>query len=339
LSAQTWTLAWDRGAAEVSALAGALGPASFTLPNGRTVQPFAVAPWSDDTDPRHAALPGVLRRLRGEWACVPFGMPEPLSGLPPSWRPAPSDEQRYAEHFHGYSSNAEWSLASRAHGEIELVLTYHEDHPVRRVTRRLAGIAGRPAIEVTLGIEMRRETELPLGVHPTFRLPETPGAARIRFDGEVTVHTYPVAPAPGISRLVTDISGVPLTAVPAMGGRTIDLSRHPLDAPTEELVLASGHGGGATLENLEDAYAVRLTWDAGVFPSCNIWIANGGHQAYPWNGRFRALGLEPVVAPFDLGTAVARSMNPLRASGIPTSRRLKAGHALTTTYRIEVFAL
>jgi hypothetical protein len=44
-----------------------------------------VAPWADDPPEQLVALPGLLRRLRGEWPCIPFGVPEARTDLPAEW--------------------------------------------------------------------------------------------------------------------------------------------------------------------------------------------------------------------------------------------------------------
>ena len=65
------SVAWDHGCLAVQNLAAMIGPVTFVLPDGRQCQPLHIAPWTFDAEA--AALPGVLRRLRGEWPCVPFG--------------------------------------------------------------------------------------------------------------------------------------------------------------------------------------------------------------------------------------------------------------------------
>ena len=48
-----------------------MAPATFNLPGGRTVQPFAVAPWAGEKI--DAGLPPLLHALRGDFFCAPFG--------------------------------------------------------------------------------------------------------------------------------------------------------------------------------------------------------------------------------------------------------------------------
>lgn len=330
-----WDIAWDRGSATVLQTGAMIGPAHLVLDDGRSIQPFAVAPWADDTGGEYEALPPLLKRLRGEWACVPYGMPDPPASLSDSWRP-PLPLQREDDTFHGYSSNAAWQLASRSDASLDLVLDYPASHPVRRVTRRIEGEPGRSRLKFALGIETRADTTLPIGLHPTFRLPAEPGLASLTFDGDALVHTYPIDAEPGVSRLEPDRRGQLLHRVPCKDGSVADLGRHPLPYATEELVIVTGHGGGATLTNAAEGYAVRLRWDEVAFPSCMLWISNRGRAAYPWNARFQALAIEPVIAPFDLGTDVGRDPNnPLRRAGIPTARSFTANTPWTTRYSIE----
>ena len=332
-----WRIAWDRGEAFVTPLGAMVGPVSFTLDDGDVVQPFAIAPWSDDTSAEHAALPPLLQALRGEWVGVPFGMPSSPPDLPEDWRPLAGTRQDFGADFHGYSSNATWQCVSDHGDGIALELDYPAAHAIRRVRRTISGVAGRPRLAFELGINARDRTELPLGIHPVFRLPERPGGAELRFSGEPVVRTYPIAAEPGISRIAAGLTDLRLDAAPVTGGGTVDLAHLPLDFATEELVLVTGHAGEVTLTNHREGYAIRMGWDAEAFPSCMLWISNRGRTAYPWNARFLAIGIEPVVAPFDLGVEVARNpANPLRRAGTATSRTFAAGETWTTQYWIEV---
>ncbi|WP_051332611.1 aldose epimerase family protein [Cucumibacter marinus] len=338
MSDMSWHFSWDRGRAQIVPAGGMIGPVEFELEGGRSVQPFAIAPWSDDEGPDYDALPRLLQKLRGEWIGVPFGMPEPLASLPADWLDGPAVTRGYGDHFHGYSSNADWTLTSAEEGAAEMVLDYPEDHPVRRVTRTIRGVEGRSRLAFEFGVETRRAVELPLGIHPVFHLPETPGAASLEFAGSPRVRTYPVDAEPGISRFAIDQKSVPLDGVPMKDGTTADLTRLPLAFDTEELVLVTGHEGVATLRFPQEGYAIRLQWDATAFPACMLWISNHGRTAYPWNGRFRAIGIEPVVSAFDLGTDVSQNPdNPLRRQGISTTHRFEAGEEWTTGYTIDVF--
>jgi hypothetical protein len=336
-AADQWRFAWDRGEAFVNPLGAMLAPVAFDIGEGQVAQPFAIAPWSDDRMPEHAALPPLLRQLRGEWVGVPFGTPTPLPGLPAAWQPLEGTKLNHGDDFHGYSSNADWQRVGIEEGQIELALDYPAAHVVRQVRRRIAGIKGKPRLEFELAVEVREPVELPIGIHPVFRLPSQPGRAELRFAGDPVAHTYPVEAEPGISNLVPGLSGQALDDLPLADGRRLDLRRLPLAFATEELVLVTGHGGGFSLTNHEEGYTVHMGWDAEAFPGCMLWVSNRGRTAYPWNARFLAIGIEPVAAPFDLGVAVARNPgNPLRRAGIATAVALEPRRNWTTNYWIEV---
>ena len=89
----------------IQRLGAQLGPAVFVLPDGRQVSPLHVAPWADD--PGAEALPGILRSLRGEWPCVPYGYGTATDAdTPARWAeviapPEPGEE------IHGHASNTD----------------------------------------------------------------------------------------------------------------------------------------------------------------------------------------------------------------------------------------
>lgn len=319
-------------------LGAMLGPVEFDLGGGQRIQPFAIAPWSEDETDEHAALPDLLKSLRGEWVCVPFGMPDPPDGLAADWLEGPAVTRGYGPHFHGYSSNALWQLSALNLDGIEVKLRYPDDHPVRDITRKVAGIAGAPRLDFELTVNMRSAAWLPIGLHPVFRLPETHASASLAFGGEALVQSYPLQAEPGVSQIAPNQTDRSLANVLKLNRESIDLGRLPLDYVTEELVLVTKHGGEAVLTNHQEGYAVRLQWDPEAFESCLLWLSNRGRTAYPWNGRFQAIGIEPVTAPFDLGTDVAQNRNnPLARRGISTARYFDAGEVWTTRYAIEVF--
>src|SRR5262249_8424052 len=155
------------------------GPVWFDLGPAH-VQPFMVAPWAEDhADPRFRRLPRILQRLRGEWVCVPFGIDRADSELPPEWRPRASDGIQSGSEPHGRSSNADWQLGALSEDRIEIVLEYPNPHPVRVLRRTICASQTRPELEMTLQIDVRAECELPIGLHPTLRLPHAARRARI----------------------------------------------------------------------------------------------------------------------------------------------------------------
>lgn len=327
------TLSWGCGSLSVEPLGGMLGPTEFILPDGRRVAPFQVAPWANESE--WLDQPGTLRRLRGEWPCVPFGSDadRPTRGDWPGSRASMT-----ADPFpHGYGSNHVWRFDAPSPTHISLSIAYPGDHPIASLERRVSPNPGAPAIDFELFINARHDCDLPIGLHPCFRLPENPGALLIEAHPGKGSATFPVA---------TDESSIfargrfldRWNEVPLLDGSIMDVAHVPLSRDTEEVLQLLDMPGSASLWNTAEGYRVRLTWDPEHFPSALLWFSNRGRQMPPWNGRHLALGFEPVCAAFDLGTQISAAENPISKRGIATTRKFRAGEQFVTRYRLEVEA-
>lgn len=283
MTTDCWSFDWNGVRGELWPLGGMLGPVWFTLPDGREVQPFAVAPWSDDPAERLADQPPILHRLRGEFPCVPFGVPEPPRNLPGHWTEGVDPDAAPVDpNVHGYSSNHDWHLVEQDETGITIAIDYPADHPVRRLERRITlrtpGVLG-----FDLVVEMRRDATLPMGLHPIFALPEQPGSARLSIPSLGKARTFPVAVEEN-SIFEPDQTLDSLTAIRLLDGTTMDMTALPLDAATEELVAVHPGDGAVELALPQAGYAVDLRWDITSFPQCLLWLSNRGRQAYPWSG-------------------------------------------------------
>ena len=325
---------WDMGHAAVQALGGMVGPITFSIGNGESKQPMSVAPWYSDTGAEYDALPGVLKRMRGEWPCVPFGLPRAPNGLPKGWSRVSAPD--VGDELHGHASNNLWKLDSRKSDGITMSINYPESHVVKRLTRTFHGIAGQPALEIELCIEVRKDTLLPVSLHPVFRLPNQPGGMKIKPAPFAEGYVYPVSAVAGVSQLKPGAKFRDFGAVPAIEGTT-DLRRLPLPYDTEEIVQICGIQGPVVIENEVEGYRATLDFDRDVFPSVQFWISNRGRCQYPWNGQYVGLGVEPVCAAFDLGPEIGCNPdNPIAKDGFPTALRLFRDEPLRTTYSIAL---
>ena len=327
---QRHAIAWAHGMASVQALGGMLGPVTFLLPDGRQVSPLHVAPWFDD--PTRKDQPPILQDLRGEWPCVPFGTDAPRS-LSEGWS-ATGETFDGAGVPHGHSSNAEWVFTETAPDRITLTCDYANTHPIRRLTRTIAADPQAPALNITLTVEARRPCRLPIGLHPTLRLPTT-GQARLDPPAFRQGRVFPLDVEPSQGLLQPGSTFASLTAVPTRTETTLSLAALPLTENTEELVQLTGVSGGFRLHH-PDNWTVTLDWDTAHFPSLLLWISNRGRAYAPWNSRHVALGVEPVSAAFDLGPAVSTAPNPISSMGIPTAQAFYPGEPFITHYRIGV---
>ena len=325
-------LGWAHGALTVQRLGAMLAPITFLLPGGRQVSPMHVAPWAGERGTE--ALPGILRRLRGDWPCVPFGYTVPMDGMPPDWAKAarPADP---GEAVHGYCSNHDWQWQATDGRSLHLFVNYPMPSPVRRLERIITPDPQAPAVDVELKILVRRRCRMPIGLHPVFRLPAAPGAARLELGRFAEGRTYPGTLEPGAAIFASDTRFADLAAVPGRSGSAVDASRLPLAGDVEELLQIEGLAGTAALANQSEGYRVRLTWQKEHFPSLLLWISNRGRRQAPWNGRHVALGIEPVCSPFGLGPATAAGDNPLARAGVPTARDFELNPNFVTRYRIE----
>ena len=325
-------LEWDHGRAEVQTLAAMLGPVHFKL-DGREVQPFAVMPWGDDTGPEHGALPGILKRTRGEWPCVPFGAPAAPANLPDGWRG--SSPLAIDPEFHGYSANTDWQVLGRSPHSVRLGIDYPDGHPIKRLERVVSGVPGQPTLRCQLLIEARRDVTLPIALHPCFALSEETGQTEIRADFEFG-RVLPLETEPGVSQLVPDAQFSALNMIRAKDG-TLGLNRLPLPFATEEIVQLCGGRGPLTLINHAAGYQVHIQYDQTVFPSVLLWVSNRGRREYPWLGRFQGVGIEPLCGAFDLGADIgAWPDNPIARNGVATAISLTAGKPVRTEYEFQV---
>ncbi|MFN3171726.1 MAG: hypothetical protein ACE37E_13665 [Hyphomicrobiales bacterium] len=241
---------------------------------------------------------------------------------------------------HGESSNRVWDWLDGDEKRLALHLNYPDEHPIVWVEREIIPDPNAPAIDCVLRVMPRTDCCLPIGVHPTFALPTTIGAARIGTSKARHICSYPGSLEPGADIFPADTLFNDLRDAPAHSGGQIDASRVPFEAAGEDLLQMVGvEEGFAALDNHEAGYRATLTWNAKYFPSLLIWYSNRGRQHAPWNGRHTALGLEPICSAFDLGAGIASARNPIARQGTPTSHSFQAGKVFETRYRIAVTPL
>lgn len=329
---ETYTLEWKHGRLEVQTLAGMIGPVFFKLKNGKEVQPFHIAPWAEEPDSKN--LDPILKRLRGEWPCVPFGAARKIDKLHGGWEQCKWETSE--DMPHGPSSNLEWKLQKQTKEQIELVVEYPAEHDIKKLTRIIRPDQEKPLVHFELHVEARKDTQLPIGLHPTFRLSKDPqkcflNPAKFQFG-----ITFPGDFEPGSYLLQPDSLFASLKTVIAADGNTIDLSRLPLPQNCENLVQLCGIDGQFELKNEEDDYTVELKWNKEQYPSCVLWMSNRGRAYQPWNSRNCCLGIEPINAAYDLGIHVSRCDNPIKKKGVSTTMNFTKDKIWKTEYTIGI---
>jgi hypothetical protein len=330
---QRQALAWPHGIVSVESLGGMVGPTVFVLPDGRQIAPFQIAPWAEEAGTE--GIPPILRRLRGEWPCVPFGSDGDRAAAN-GW-PGSTATPTIDTNAHGFSSNNYWSLHAGEGSALGLSIAYPETHPIASLHRRIVPDPNASALDFELEVKVRRDCDLPIGLHPVFRLPVIAGSVRLEIDGHVGAMTFPGNPdASSIfspNTYVDDWHQIPLR-----DGSTLDPSRVPLTQHTEEVLQLLKAQGKVSLWNTVEGYRATLTWNKEHFPSLMFWFSNYGRKAAPWSGRHLALGVEPICGALDLGPQISAQPNPVSAHGVATTRHFSAGERFVTRYRIEVEA-
>ena len=318
----------------VTRTAGMLAPATFRLPGGREVRPFAVAPWVGEKI--DAGLPPLLHALRGDFFCAPFG------GNGVAWRGESHPP-------HGESANADWKFVDVANGKgatsLQLQLTTKVRPGVidKRVTLR----AGHCAIYVEHTLS-GFTGPMSLGTHPCLHVPGPEGAARVSVGGWDWGQVLPVPfedpAAGGYSTLKPGARFESLSAVPLANGGTADLTHYPARAGFDDLVMLMGKPGRtlgwSAVTFPKEGWALIQLKNPDVLRHTILWHSNGGRHFAPWSGRHRnVLGLEETTSYFHFGQAESANPNPLSRAGIPTTVKLSPKKPLRVPHIFAVAAL
>src|SRR5438067_1203226 len=157
----SWRVASDSVEAFVTRRGGHLGPVRFSLPTGK-VQSFAIAPWAKERLP--SQTPAVLKVLRGDFFCCPFG------GNAQPWR-----SERHPPH--GETANAIWKGEAERHenGVHALHLSLKTNARVGRVDKEIFLRDGHNAVYCQHTLS-GMSGPMTLGHHAMLRFPSRPGS-------------------------------------------------------------------------------------------------------------------------------------------------------------------
>lgn len=331
----SWTFASDRVEAALTRDGGHLGPVTFHTASG-PFQPFAVAPWAEDGRARPG---GVLRMLRGDFFCMPFGAGAWRGENPP---------------LHGETATARWRLDSLTtdHHGAHLCASLAVSSRPGRVTKEIFLRAGETNLYCRHTLSGFRGP-MTFGHHATLAFAPEHGEGRLSLSPRRLGQVHPAPfenPAAGgyhalkLGATFRDLRRAPLAA----GGHT-DLSRYPAREGFEDIVLLGAPPPAPDVACAPGWAAVvfpraRQLWfalkDPRLLPSTVLWLSNGGRHYAPWNGRHRrVLGVEDVVCGLPLDLAASLRPGPFTRAGIPTVRRLDPRRPLRVPYIMGVAAL
>lgn len=287
---------------------GHMAPVEFTL-GERVVSPYALAPWQ--AAEIEDGMPVLLKVLRGDFFCFPFG---PQDKAPP----------------HGASANAEWRIV--AGGDNLLHLGLDDPHTGAWVEKLLSLRDGETAIYCEHRIS-GASGRYSYGNHPVIDFSDfSEGAARVSTSAFRFGSVYPRLFSNPLNReygilkpggRFTDLAEVPLAT-----GDSTDLTRYPARQGFEDLVMIVNEASTAEQPfawsaAVMDGYVWFSLKNPADFPSTLLWISNGGRHGPPWNGRHLGrMGIEEVCSFFADAVDVSRK-DPLAADGVPTTREFR----------------
>ena len=132
LGQPSWRIRSSTMEAYVTQLGGQLAPVTFDR-RDRKIQPYAVAPWA--TEKVDKSTSGILRALRGDFFCMPFGANQ-----------TPFRSERHPEH--GETASAKWSFKSLNRSAGRTCLHLSMNTKVRRgcVDKRIGLMDGHNAL-------------------------------------------------------------------------------------------------------------------------------------------------------------------------------------------------
>jgi hypothetical protein len=302
LGAPSWHISSDHVDAWVTVRGAQVAPVEFRA-DGRTAQPYSVAPWAPGSVP---GIDPLLDSLRGDFLCLPFG-------------PQPSGPQ------HGCTASSAWEVQAASPSS----LTLHMDAVDigASVTKTVSLREGHTAVYqefVVVGLD----GAFPYGTHPILDFsPEASGPGLLStspmrwMSTNVGLFSDPAAGEHQV--LAQDATFDRLDAVPCADGTTLDVSAYPTAPGHEDLVMLVNDPAAGPIGWSAVSFA-GFTWfslkDVSTFPGTLLWISNGGRSQSPWLSRHTArMGIEDVCSYFADGLEASRR-NLLAAKGIPTVR-------------------
>lgn len=326
LGQPSWRIASRDVVAFVTETGGHLGPVTFRV-GKKKIQPYAIAPWAQEATP--AGMPPMLKALRGDFFCLPFG------GNTTAYQ----GEQHPP---HGDTANHPWSLAAAKPGHLHLRMqTQTREGQVDKYISLQRGHTAVYERHIISGMS----GPISFGHHAMLQFPDVPGCGLLttsRFRrGHVPPKPFEQPAARGYSCLRPGAVFHSLDHVPTHSGESADLSRYPARRGFDDLVL------------LDTDVRQRIAWIAVTFPAEGyvwfaikdprmlrqtiLWMSNGGRHYPPWNGRhINVLGLEEVTSYFHYGLAESVKKNPLTGDGRFTSHELDPAVPLEINYIMAV---
>jgi hypothetical protein len=328
----SWTFRSSHVHASLTKLGGHLAPVAFRIDH-RLVSPFAIAPWAEEKVA--SDTPALLRALRGDFFCAPFG------GNGTEWR-----GERHPPH--GETANANWRLKRFIRGTDRVTL-----HATLKLKVR-AGVADKfiTLVDGHTAIYQRHvltgRGPMSVGHHALLKFPDTPGSGIVSTSRFVRAQVLPdLFERPenrGYQSLQPGAAFKSLERVPMLTGESTDVSRFPARRGFDDLVMLTADPklpfAWTAVTFPHEGHVYFALRDPGTLRHTILWISNGGRHYAPWNGRHTAvMGVEDTTSYFHYGLSESARPNPLNRHGIPTTLELDPDKPTAVNYIIGVCAI
>lgn len=298
-----------------------MAPVEFYRNAAKPVLPYYISPWQDEG---LKLDPPVLKSLRGDFFCLPFGSnAAPYKGM--TFLP------------HGEPAGADWTfVGAKKQGKVSsLSLSLKTTAPHGQITKHVYLVDGQNVVysqERLDGYSLKTS----LGHHSILAVPEKEGGLKIatsEFQFGMTSPFIFSQPRNGeyqsfeIGKKFSSLSKVPLAW---KGSEPADCSAFPARKGFADLLGVFSkpasqlpHGlAWTTATNDAAGYLWFSLKNPSVQPTTVMWIENHGRHGSPWNGRNSCLGLEDVCSYLNEGMPISAQKNDLNSQGIPTSLQL-----------------
>ncbi len=333
-SQPSWRLTGKSVDASLTVLGGHLAPVTFNL-RGKKIQPFAIAPWhSEKLDP---ATPTILRVLRGDFFCFPFGG---------NTRPFKKEQHP----VHGQTANDPWTLesSSRIDDAVSLHCSMLTTIRPARIDKFII-LRDRETALYQKHIISGASGPMNLGHHACIQFPDSPRSGLISTSPcdfrQVWIEPTESPEARGYSALLPASSFKNLHRVNTVFHSTpADLSRFPARRGYEDIVININKPAPklawTAITFPRQRYAFIALKDPRILQSTLLWHSNGGRHYAPWNGRHvNVLGVEDITSFFHTGLAESARPNALTNLGIPTCLKLSPRQPTIVNYIMAVAAI
>ena len=302
---KTWSIENKNVKTGVTEIGGFLDPVTFKFGNVE-FSPLNKAPWIDDKNLENS-IPPMLKLLRNDFFCAPFGDSDILS-----------EENR----AHGSTANDKWRAINITPKKIELQLCANI---MEADVRKIISIEDEHSVIYEEHIFKGGGGKIPIGHHLMLKA-DSP--LKLSFSNFILGATPPspieTAPELGQSFLQYPQKFSSLNNVKLSNGNTMDLSEYPKMEKHEDLLMMISDDSlpfaWSAAVNSKSRWVFFALKSPNILRSTVLWFSNGGRFYPPFSGRHKnVIGIEEVTGFFHLGHKASVNNNFLNQSGFPTS--------------------